>query len=330
MFKGFKSFEFKISIFAIMKNFYAPLLFALLMAACTEEDDALSTTVANIPSFYGVAPSSSPISTDALFFKDISYGTNERNRLDLFLPNKGPIEGIVILFHGGSFQFGSKEDFYGEELNNILTTVLDNKIGIANAEYSFITEPHSSGVFTSLTDGSQVINFIRENSTALDLPKNKLILAGVSAGAGIALWNGFREETNSEVKGIVGLYAQSTYDINKWEAIFPDFNLDSIKEVNSEIRDLYTQFYGGEYTAEKAMDLDFLSEIDADDPTLYLYNPVYKDEVISEGILDLDVLFHSFKHADLLRKKTTEVGLECSGAYQELPQEFIERILIDQ
>ena len=55
MFKGFKSFEFKISIFAIMKNFYAPLLFALLMAACTEEDDALSTTVANIPSFYGKA-----------------------------------------------------------------------------------------------------------------------------------------------------------------------------------------------------------------------------------------------------------------------------------
>ena len=209
-------------------------------------------------------------------------------------------------------------------------TGMDNKIGIANAEYSFITEPHSSGVFTSLTDGSQVINFIRENSTALDFPKNKLILAGVSAGAGIALWNGFREETNSEVKGIVGLYAQSTYDINKWEAIFPDLNLDSIKEVNSEIRDLYTQFYGGEYTAEKAMDLDFLSEIDADDPTLYLYNPVYKDEVISEGILDLDVLFHSFKHADLLRKKTTEVGLECSGAYQELPQEFIERILIDQ
>jgi hypothetical protein len=244
------------------------------------------------------------------------------------LPDNGPLEGMVILFHGGSFQFGSKEDFYGEELSSILTSVLDKKIGIANAEYSFITEPHSAGVFTSLTDGSEVIDFIKQNSPALEIPNNKLVLAGVSAGAGIAQWNGFREETNTEVKGIVALYAQSTYDINKWETIFPEFNLDSIKEVNSQIKELYNQFYGGEYTAEKAMTLDFLNQIDADDPKLYVYNPVYKDEVINGNTLDLDVLFHSYKHADLLRKKSTEVGLEFSGAYEELPQAFIERILI--
>ena len=311
-----------------MKNIYAPLFFALLIVGCSDQEEMLSASAEETPTFYGVTPSISPIDTDALFFKDILYGTNERNRLDLFLPDNGPLEGMVILFHGGSFQFVSKEDFYGEELSSILTSVLDKKIGIANAEYSFITEPHSAGVFTSLTDGSEVIDFIKQNSPALEIPNNKLVLAGVSAGAGIAQWNGFREETNTEVKGIVALYAQSTYDINKWETIFPEFNLDSIKEVNSQIKELYNQFYGGEYTAEKAMTLDFLNQIDADDPKLYVYNPVYKDEVINGNTLDLDVLFHSYKHADLLRKKSTEVGLEFSGAYEELPQAFIERILI--
>ena len=43
--------------------------------------------------------------------------------------------------------------------------------------------------------------------------------------------------------------------------------------------------------------------------------------------IDFNVLFHSYKHADFLRKKAVEVGLEYSGAYQETPIEFIKRNL---
>ena len=69
------------------------------------------------------------------------------------------------------------------------------------------------------------------------------------------------------------------------------------------------------------------NEIEANDPPFYVYNPVFEDKVYQNEVLNLDVLFHSFKHADLLRKKATEVGLPFSGAYQEAPQEFIVRIL---
>ncbi len=312
-----------------MKNIYAPLILVFFLAACSDTIDPLEPTIDEIPSFFGITPSTLPIDGNALFFKDISYGTQERNNLDLLIPNNGPIEGMVILFHGGSFQFGKKEDLYKDEFNYILTYLLNNKIGIANANYSFITEPHSEGVFTSLEDGSKVINFIRKNNSTLNFPNNKLILAGISAGAGIAQWNGFREKTNAEVEGIVALYAQSTYDLYKWGDVFEEFNLDSVREVNNEIQTLFTHFYGGEYTAEKASALDYISEIDADDPALYVYNPVYSSDVIINDTLDLDVLFHSFKHADLLRAKASEVGLEFSGAYQEFPQAFIKRILID-
>jgi acetyl esterase/lipase len=253
---------------------------------------------------------------------------NETN-WTLLLPNRGALNGMVILFHGGSFQFGNKEDLYGEGFNSILNGILENNIGIANANYSFITEIDSKGIFSSLNDGSEVISFIRKNQTVLEIPSDKLVLAGVSAGAGIAMWNGFRESENDQVEGIVALYAQSSYDLYEWQNYFAEFDLDSIRSQDSEIQDLFVKFYGGEYTPQKAAELNFSDQMDADDPKLYVYNPVYEDEVINGDTLNLDVLFHSFKHADFLRSKAVKVGLEFSGVYQELPDAFIKRVLID-
>jgi hypothetical protein len=70
--------------------------------------------------------------------------------------------------------------------------------------------------------------------------------------------------------------------------------------------------------------------MDATDPPLYVYNPVYDDVVVTaSNPLDFNVLFHSYKHADFLRKKAIEVGLDYSGAYQESPVDFILRRLLN-
>ena len=312
-----------------MIKIIAPLILVVLFSACSVSDSSTEPTISEVPSFFGITPSDSPLESDILYFKDVTYGKKERNKLDLLLPNRGALNGMVILFHGGSFQFGNKEDLYGEGFNSILNGILENNIGIANANYSFITEIDSKGIFSSLNDGSEVISFIRKNQTVLEIPSDKLVLAGVSAGAGIAMWNGFRESENDQVKGIVALYAQSSYDLYEWQNYFAEFDLDSIRSQDSEIQDLFVKFYGGEYTLQKAAELNFSDQMDADDPKLYVYNPVYEDEVINGDTLNLDVLFHSFKHADFLRSKAVKVGLEFSGVYQELPDAFIKRVLID-
>ena len=312
-----------------MIKIIAPLILVVLFSACSVSDSSTEPTISEVPSFFGITPSDSPLESDILYFKDVTYGKKERNKLDLLLPNRGALNGMVILFHGGSFQFGNKEDLYGEGFNSILNGILENNIGIANANYSFISEIDSKGIFSSLNDGSEVISFIRKNQKVLEIPSDKLVLAGVSAGAGIAMWNGFRESENDQVKGIVALYAQSSYDLYEWQNYFTEFDLDSIRSQDSEIQDLFVKFYGGEYTPQKAAELNFSDQMDADDPKLYVYNPVYEDEVINGDALNLDVLFHSFKHADFLRSKAVKVGLEFSGVYQELPDAFIKRVLID-
>jgi hypothetical protein len=309
-----------------MKYSLTPFLF-LFLFSCSPEDSSQDITALKDTSVLGVQPSIPPFQTSALFYENISYDTKSRTQFDLLLPQEKPVAGVVVLFHGGSFLFGGKADFYLDEFSDILSGLLENDIAIVNAEYSFLTEAQSEGVFTPLKDGTQVIDFITKNYIILGIPKDNLLLAGVSAGAGIAFWNGLGKVRPNSIKGILGLQAQSSYDLYKWESLFEDFKVDSLKLVNNELEQLFEQFYGGAYSQEKAKNLDYLNKIEANDPPFYVYNPVFEDKAYQNEVLNLDVLFHSFKHADLLRKKATEVGLPFSGAYQEAPQEFIVRIL---
>ena len=299
---------------------------AFLLIGCEISYNIDEQRINNIESELGGINTENPFQGEFTFFKNIPYGLNERNRLDILLPNQNKLEGVVIFFHGGAFLFGTKEDLYEGEQQKIISSILNENIAVVNAEYRFISDENSNGVISSLEDGAAVIDLIKQKSSFLDIPSGKIILAGISAGAGIAQWNGFREESNSQVKGILATIAQSTYDLYQWEELFPDFSLDSLRRTDNELDDLYNKFYGRESTFENDEILDYRNFMDANDPALYIYNPVYEDEIItSENTIDFNILFHSYKHANFLRKKAISVGLEYSGSYQESPIDFIKR-----
>ncbi len=299
---------------------------AFLLIGCEISYNIDEQRINNIESELGGINTENPFQGEFTFFKNIPYGLNERNRLDILLPNQNKLDGVVIFFHGGAFLFGTKEDLYEGEQQKIISSILNENIAVVNAEYRFISDENSNGVISSLEDGAAVIDLIKQKSPFLDIPPGKIILAGISAGAGIAQWNGFREESNSQVKGILATIAQSTYDLYQWEELFPDFSLDSLRRTDNELDDLYNKFYGRESTFENDEILDYRNFMDANDPALYIYNPVYEDEIItSENTIDFNILFHSYKHANFLRKKAISVGLEYSGSYQESPIDFIKR-----
>ena len=299
---------------------------AFLLIGCEISHNIDEQTINNIELELGAINTESPFQGEFSFFKNIPYGLNERNRLDILLPDQNKLEGVVIFFHGGAFLFGTKEDLYEGEQQKIISSILNENIAVVNAEYTFISDENSNGVISSLEDGAAVIDLIKQKSPFLGIPSGKIILAGISAGAGIAQWNGFREESNSQVKGILATIAQSTYDLYQWEELFPDFSLDSLRRTDNELDDLYNKFYGRESTFENAEILDYRNFMDANDPALYIYNPVYEDEIItSENTIDFNILFHSYKHANFLREKAISVGLEYSGSYQESPIDFVKR-----
>lgn len=310
------------------KSLYFIGLLALLLQACSKEEPSSSAGFLAVSQAMNTAESDSPFEGDFGFFKDISYGSKPNTRLDILLPKGKKIKGVLLYFHGGAFLFGTKEDLYESPSKEFMRTLLNEGVAIVNAAYTFIDDAESEGVITALEEGTAVIRFVEQNASVLGIPPNQMVLAGISAGAGIAQWNGFRQESNNSVKGIVATIAQSSYDLYEWEQLFPNFSVDDLRSQNEELESVFVKFFNGEATAEKRAVLEYRSFMDSKDPPLYVYNPVYQESIFdTQDSLDFNVLFHSVKHADYLRQKAIEVGLEFSGAYKESPETFVLRVL---
>ena len=300
------------------------LPFIFLFLACAKSDSP--ETIVDLESILGVAQSDSPLG-EGLFFEDINYGDGERQQLDILFPEETSPKGVVLFFHGGGFTGGDKEQAFDELLLETMQAVLDDNIAIVSANYTLLTTPRNQGVISALEDGTLVIDFIQDRLADLNIPTNKIILAGTSAGAGIAQWNGFKNEINTQVQGVLAIAAQSTYDLYEWENVFPGFSLDDLRQMSPFLQTLFLGFYGGEPTQADLDAVDYRDFMDTTDPALYVYNFAGDELINSQGEIDFDVLYHSFRHSDYLRAKAIEVEQEFSGIFQESPEAFVIRVL---
>ena len=307
---------------------YLLVLSIIVFLSCEKDTVSDDSRITALERTLGVSVSDAPVDVEGLFFEGVSYGNGTRNQLDLLLPGTQDLKGLLIFFHGGAFVVGDKSAVFDDYLLPTISAILAEDIAVVSANYAFITLPESNGVLSSMEDGAAVISFIESLSTSLRLPANSILLSGGSAGAGIAQWNGFREASNGQVQGVLALEAQSSYNLYEWETVFPGFSLDDTREDYPVLEDLFLDFYAGEPTDELLQSLDYRSEMDGNDPPVYIYNQQSGQEVFNaDGELDIDVLFHSFRHADYLRLKAIEVDQAFSGAYQESPADFIIRML---
>ena len=296
----------------------------LLLLACAKSDDPVTTV--DLESILGVAQSDSPLG-EGVFFGDVNYGDGERQQLDLLFPDNKSPKGVVLFFHGGGFTGGDKAQAFDGLLLETMEAVLNENIAIVSANYTLLTTPGSQGVISALEDGTLVIDFIQDRLADLNIPANKIVLAGTSAGAGIAQWNGFKNAINAQVQGVLAIAAQSTYDLYEWENVFPGFSLDDLRQMSPFLQTLFLGFYGGEPTQADLDAVDYRDFMDSTDPAVYVYNFAGDELINVQGEIDFDVLYHSFRHSDYLRAKAIEVEQEFSGIFQESPDAFVIRVL---
>ena len=301
------------------------LPFIFLLLACAKSDDPLTTV--DLESVFGVIQTNSPLGGEGRFFENVNYGDRARQQLDILLPESTNLSGVVLFFHGGGFTGGDKAQAFDDLLLETMQAVLAKDIAIVSANYSLLTTPGNEGVISALEDGTEAINFIKNHLTHLNIPPNKVVLAGTSAGAGIAMWNGFKNDINSQVQGVLAIAAQSTYDLYEWENVFPGFSLDGLRQMSPFLQTLFLGFYGGEPTQADLDAVDYRDFMDATDPALYVYNFAGDEVINTEGEIDFDVLYHSYRHSDFLRGKAIKVGQEFSGVFQESTDAFVIRVL---
>ncbi len=115
----------------------------------------------------------------------IAYGEGERRRLDLFVPNpiaergEGAHAPVVVFFYGGSWQRGQRTNygFVGEALasRGFVVAVADYRV------YPDVTFPGF------VEDAASAVAWMRRNARRYGGDPSRLVVAGHSAGAHIAM-----------------------------------------------------------------------------------------------------------------------------------------------
>ena len=152
--------------------------------------------------------------------RGISYGQEERQRLDIYYPevrqNQAP---VVVFFYGGSWRRGDREKyrFVGQALSSrgYLTIIPDYRL------YPEVQFP------AFVEDGAASVAWINQNIAE---SKNGIILIGHSAGAHLAALLALDERyllnegvTKNSIRGMIGLAGPYAFEPEKFKRFAPIF-----------------------------------------------------------------------------------------------------------
>ena len=249
-------------------------------------------------------------------YKNISYGPDRKNTLDLWIADSKSNSPFVIYIHGGGFGAGSKNAAYSKNNFKRVKKLLKNNISFATIDYSF--KNNEDFLFSSLNDAKRALQFLRFNSEKYNLLKDKVALMGSSAGATSSLWIGLQDDMSdknspdpilresTKVSCIVGMAAAHSLNLNRWK------NMADVDE--AYLKSIFKK-YLGKMDAEKWMqrsfdenyisEVDFFEKMDANDPPIFIFNPGKNRK--PKNIADFH---HNPLHAKVLKERADSLKIK--------------------
>lgn len=128
--------------------------------------------------------------------KDLTYATADGKelKLDLYLPQKPVVEGLLVFAHGGAWRGGSKD--------GVPKVFPDNGIPTASIEFRQSTEAKFPA---QVHDIKAAIRFLREKAGTYGYKAQRIVIVGSSSGGHLATLTGVTNG-HAELEGKVGDY----------------------------------------------------------------------------------------------------------------------------
>ncbi len=142
-------------------------------------------------------------SVPALNIKDVAYGSDAAQKMDIYLPSGRASSStkVLVFIHGGSWSGGDKNDF-GEAITAILPKLTN--YALVNINYRLA---NSTNRFpTQMTDIQSALDFVKSKGTEYKVDANKVGLIGASAGAHLALLQAYKFNTDGRIKAVVDIF----------------------------------------------------------------------------------------------------------------------------
>jgi acetyl esterase/lipase len=115
--------------------------------------------------------------------RDIAYGPQARNRLDLYHPAPGKVLPLVIYVHGGGFMMGDKANPDWGDLESI-ASMTGGGLAVASVNYRFST---TAPWPAQLDDLQQAVGFLRAGASGFGVDGARLGCFGPSAGGHLSV-----------------------------------------------------------------------------------------------------------------------------------------------
>lgn len=192
---------------------------ALYIVGFPEKEITVNNTTSVSSEAETEATTEKEVETVICSFKDISYGSDQKQTIDLDLPVDNRKEtGLVLFLHGGGWVSGDKTS-----TGNAYRINMPNKhFATATINYR-LAELGKADIYDIINDITAALSHIKEFAAGYGININKLVLCGYSAGGHLALLYAYKYKHLSPIE-LVGVFANSP-------AV--DLSLDKFYEENS-------------------------------------------------------------------------------------------------
>lgn len=148
----------------------------------------IMTIVSLVSSLSGIIP------TKQVVYNDVSYGTHERNVMDICFPADAKKNvGAIVYIHGGSWIAGDKQSF------NARMQMSSKKIGCISAAINYRYISDSVHCVDLLQDIDKALDKIKSMAETRGLNCDKVMLVGVSAGAHLAMLYSYAKKYSAPI-----------------------------------------------------------------------------------------------------------------------------------
>lgn len=135
-------------------------------------------------------------------YNDVSYGNDEQQKMDIYLPSiRNSKTRTLIIIHGGGWFQGDKSEF-----NSYVSEFQKRLPRYAYANFNYRLAKHNGNYFpTQENDIKTAIGFLKNKALDYNISTD-FILFGMSAGAHLALLQGYKHSDVVQPRGIISYF----------------------------------------------------------------------------------------------------------------------------
>lgn len=249
-------------------------------------------------------------------FADVSYGPHERNKLDFWQAQGDGPRPVVVFIHGGGFHRGDKSQV--KDLAKMQEEFLDKGISCCSINYRYTSQ---ALLPAAMQDAARALQFLRSQAKEWNIDKNKIAVAGNSAGACLSLWLALHDDLADPASSDPVL-RESTKPvcaamINCQTSLDPEWIEKNIGAAASN-HPVLAEAFGAKSTEEILKNKDKyqavltesspISHLDKGDPPVYFiytYGPSLPPKDRSQGI-------HHPVFGLKFKEQADQAGIECT------------------